>query len=308
LIASILRYAEGRVEISAAKDLITIKADDLTAVFRGLIPPEDFPTMVADGFDAEKSITFAEAALHKAMGPVLVCISTEETRYYLNGIYFAPHPETKALRLVATDGHRLAVYDTDEAIDFGGAIVPRKTCHFLFSILSSSGNLPVRITPRVVLEKPAQSVLEAAVSGELPGIPRVAAIQIETEDWRILAKTIDGTYPDYRRVMPPESDAIAVTISDAALRRFPGSFEGNTTTCLKVYPDESYMEISRPDQITVRMPVQGRGPAFGVNIKYLRDFTRRAKTIRLEGDKPGDPLRVLTEDPRLTQVVMPMRV
>src|SRR5208337_3883291 len=115
-------------------------------------------------------------------------ISTEETRYYLNGIYLhaAESDGTKVLRAVATDGHRLA--RVEEPIPEGagampGVIIPRKTVAEL----------------RKLLEE---------VSGEVGIALSDTRIQFHVDGITLTSKLIDGTFPEYERVIPRDNDKV----------------------------------------------------------------------------------------------------
>jgi DNA polymerase III subunit beta len=109
-------------------------------------------------------------------------ISTEETRYYLNGVYMhvATGEERPVLRCVATDGHRLARIDAplpDGAADMPGVIVPRKTV----------GEL--------------RKLLETTTCADR-GLGLETKVRFATPEITLTSKVIDGTFPDYTRVIP----------------------------------------------------------------------------------------------------------
>ena len=113
-------------------------------------------------------------------------ISTEETRYYLNGIYLhaLPHDGVEVLRAVATDGHRLARMELplpDGALGIPGVIIPRKTV----------------IEVRKVIDEISEDV-EIALSETQIRFAMGAAV--------LTSKLIDGTFPDYERVIPEHND------------------------------------------------------------------------------------------------------
>jgi DNA polymerase-3 subunit beta len=292
LLSHIVRYAE-TVKLSRVDNKIVIEADDVVASFREIMPAVDFPLFRGSEDPPEGPVqAIAEAVLEKALRLAAVTISTEETRYYLNGVYLHHSDAAGGLRVVSTDGHRMTIYDARVPWGLTGVIAQTKTVALLRSALVRGGNREVSVAPYYTKSN--------------DGHANLVALRFICDNWTIKAKLIDGTFPDYRRVMPQPSDKIAVVITDAALRRFPPT--GERSRAVTINPDEGWMEQSAPDDISVRMPVQGRGARFGVDLRYLRDFARQSGTIRLEGAAPGDPFRVLTEDPDLLQIVMPMRV
>ena len=297
LLRPLLRGYSGQVHLdyldaaaSPAPPRLRVKAGDMTATFQLLIPPQDWPTSPAPGaFGPPLSI--GNAQLAKALRKVQPCISTEETRYYLNGALM--QARDGHLRTVATDGHRLACYDTPEAAwPLPDLIFPTTALRILAAALEAQPN--------------GQATIRAEIADQDQGKPYVKRLHVAGDGWELTCKTIDGTFPDYTRVMPPLADEITATISYAALNRFP------TTDCdraLKIDPAAGLMSIRMIDQDgEFAAPIQGKGAAFGVNIHYLKDFARPAGIIRLQGSRAGDPFRCLTEDPNLQQIIMPMRV
>lgn len=149
----------------------------------------DFPTMGAA--DMPCRFELPAKALATALDAVSFAISTEETRYYLNGIYL--HSVEGGVMLVATDGHRLAkrfIALPDGMTGPPGIIIPRKTVNVLAKILPKDG------------------MVEIAASD--------AKVMITTPDTRLTSKLIDGTFPDYLRIIPT-SGAMLAEIDGKAL-------------------------------------------------------------------------------------------
>lgn len=283
-LSGVIRFAEGIVSISKADDILTIKADDMQATARLHIPLEDWPQMQA--VETFGQAGFGEALLHKAMTACAVSISTEETRYYLNGVFFHNAGDGK-LTLVATDGHKLTKYETGEPWIVDKAILPRKACHIVLRAMKAGGNGSIQVEA---------SGKESAV--------RLAFIG---DGWRIVSKCINGTFPDYTRVIPKiDTPRIRFSLSNAALRRFP-KFEG-MVAAIKIDPDAGVMSMNDRDGHEVSMKVVGEGPACGFNATYLKAFAAMSGTISLQGNAPGDAFLIQSDDPKLTQVIMPMRV
>lgn len=287
----LLRWAEGEVTISREKDLITIKVDDVVAVVRELCPADDFPVMIPP---QDYSATISEARLYKALTSTIACISTEEARYYLNGVFLH---DKDGLRAVSTDGRRMAIYDAGEPWPFDGMIVPRKTAAILQRAMKpgSNGTIAVKSSP-----DPKNS--DATLAPKHPA----NRVEFSGDGWTITSKTIDGTFPDYTRVIPQPSQNITAVISAAALRRFPPTTE--RSRAIQIDPTTGKMTYRNYDGTEVSMPVQAKGEKpVGFNLGYLKSFVDRAGTIRLETAGACDPARVLTDDPALLQILMPMR-
>lgn len=285
LLLQMIRWHDGPVHMVMGEDrILRLTVGDMKSAIREVCPATDFPEGIV-GHDWKHVDQIPQAQLHKLLTAVAPCISTEETRYYLNGIYL--HTCEGKLRGVATDGHRLAVYDIDAAWPSRfKAIMPRKSVGILALKMAKSN----------------EAVTVSAIHGKDDYIPR---LRIEADGWTMMTKIIDGTFPDYTRVIPPENKTIQATISYAAIRRFPFI---ERVTGITIHPDAKVMSVTSPDGNTVEMPVTGQGGPFGFNLYYLLDFAKRTTALRIEGENDRAPFRILTDDPNLLQVLMPMRM
>lgn len=283
-VARFLRGSSGVVEIAAdrGEGIVAFTSGGCTLRLRGL-PPEDFPEMSAP--DVAEEIELGQDGMRAAFRALVPCISTEETRYYLNGLFLTRNPETGGARLVATDGHRLGIYDLDEAGPSGSGIVPRRAVDLLRRAVQKGGNAPVRIN-----------------WGERWAVFHTSAGTIRT-------KLIDGTYPDYTRVMPPAADALCATVNEMAVARAMAVV--NSDRCPSLCFDHELQAITIADpgagECVVPCEIKG-GASWAFNGRYVRDFCRVAGgAVRIMGAVPGDPFRVLSDDPRLLWILMPMR-
>ena len=145
---------------------------------------EDFPILS----DKDLSTNFVISAdeLGRMIDKTKFAISNEETRYYLNGIFFhkAESNSIKFLRAVATDGHRLAQYDIplpQGAEEITGIIIPKKTVFELRKVLDDAdGDVSVSLNEN--------------------------KIKFSFNNLKIISKVIDGTFPDYTKVIPQNND------------------------------------------------------------------------------------------------------
>ncbi len=150
------------------------------------LPVNDFPVM--DEGDLTHHFSLPAAELHNLIEKTRFAVSTEETRYYLNGVYMHTTEENgnKVLRTVATDGHRLARLETsvpDGAAGMPGVIIPRKTIGELRKLTEvTDGNIDISLSETKIRFKSGDTVL--------------------------ISKLIDGTFPDYTRVIPANNDKI----------------------------------------------------------------------------------------------------
>lgn len=281
----ILQGGDGTTSITATGDQIAFTNGDIGATFNHLIPVEDWPVLIPDDADLTEVAEIGESDLHRALTQVAPCISTEKTRYYLNGAFLTV--QDGHLRMVSTDGHRLAIYDLPATPWADSTILPTRTVKLLQSRLRAGGNSAVRVS----------------------GIGATHLI-FDGPDWRIASKLIDGTFPDYTRVLPPDDRARDFTLSRAAPARIPNVSAYGAAVKIDADAGHAEAQIDGPN-ITVRLPVTGRGGTIGFNHKYLRAFAAASPsgTIRLTGKAgSGDPHRVTHDDPAFLGVLMPMRV
>jgi DNA polymerase-3 subunit beta len=288
---ALLRGAEGEIKISADGDMVTVSVDDVSAKFRSLIPAEDFPIMAGAAGD---EMTIGAADLWKTLKSVTPCISTEETRYYLNGVFM--HGKDGKLVAAATDGHRMAVYRTGLDWKFPNHIVPKKTINLLTGTIKRGDNGEIRMK-----SSPDPKNSDATLAPKHPA----CRIEFHGDGWKIISRTIDGTYPDYERVMPKGDAVITATLTAAALRRFPRT---EMSRAVKIDPGTGRMSMMHPGEFEIDMPVTATGDKpLGFNVGYLQAFADIHGTIRIESPEASGPAMIITEDPNLTAVLMPMR-
>lgn len=253
------------------------------------LPVADWPTLSPCLYQGRAELP--ASVLLAALAPVFTCVSTEETRYYLNGVFFHGHQTSKdaapTLRLVATDGHRLGRYDLPETWHAGGFILPRKSCDVLAKLLKGAGDAVVSICT------PADGKGRMHFSG--PG-------------WALESKVVDGTFPDYTRVIP-QSDAVASFMLTAD--QIPAMPRGASSCAVALDAKEGTMTWHNREAANVGSRAilsEGEG-RIAFNARYLADFAKLAPDgITIEAINSGDPARVLTSDSRFLGVLMPMRV
>ena len=254
---------------------------------------EDFPAAAAG--DLPYSFEVSAKDLFRLVEKTRFAISTEETRYYLNGIYL--HTVDGKLRAVATDGHRLARVDMplpSGADGMPGIIVPRKTVTELLKLLEA-GEESVKI----------------AVSD--------TKIRFDLGNVTLTSKLIDGTFPDYGRVIPSENNksmevdgklfASAVdrvsTISTDRSRAVKLDLDEGKVTLAVNNPDSG----SAPEELGI--DYKGDALEIGFNARYLLDITQQldGPTAHFELSDSGSPTVVRDgDDPEALYVLMPMRV
>jgi DNA polymerase-3 subunit beta len=261
------------------------------------LPKEDFPVMASSEYAANFS---AKAdVLRRLFDKTKFAISTEETRYYLNGVYMhvADAEGGKVLRCVATDGHRLARVDADlpeGAADMVGVIVPRKTVNEMRKLLEDDD---VQI---------AVSVSETKV-------------RFATPDITLTSKVIDGTFPDYTRVIPTGNtkklEVDAAEFAKAVDRVATVSSERSRAVKLSLDEDRLVLSVNAPDSGAAEEELAvayGDEPLeIGFNAKYLLEIASQVdrENAVFMFNSSGDPTLMREgNDTSAVYVVMPMRV
>lgn len=261
------------------------------------LPKEDFPVMAS----SEYSSNFAVAApvMRRLFDKSKFAISTEETRYYLNGVYMhgAEEDDAKVLRCVATDGHRLARIDAElpeGAGDMPGVIVPRKTVGELRKLLDDDD------------ASIAVSVSETKVRFATPAIT-------------LTSKVIDGTFPDYGRVIPANNtrrlEVDAAEFAAAVDRVSTVSSERSRAVKLSLDEDRLVLSVNAPDSGAAEEELAvayDDGPLeIGFNAKYLLEIASQVdrENAVFMFNSSGDPTLMREgSDTSAVYVVMPMRV
>ncbi len=263
------------------------------------LPANDFPLFAAPEFT--HAIDIEAKALRAALDTVRFAISTEETRYYLNGIYFHGEPEG-ALVAVTTDGHRLAQTSLNQAYDLEsmpGIILPRRTVELLTKILPDD-----------------ETQLRWDISAKLVRFTIQQAGGVIVLD----SKLIDGTFPDYKRVVPA-GNANHFTIDRAALsaavdRVTTISTARGSAVKFSFGPEDVVLDATNPDSGSAEdtlalTSATGDPVSIGFNGRYCLDLLAATKSdaVRFELGDPGSPalIRPVADDATLF-VLMPMRV
>jgi DNA polymerase-3 subunit beta len=264
-----------------------------------VLPIDDFPSMTAGTLGHRFALS--ALALRGVIDRTRFAISTEETRYYLNGIYLhaAESDGTKVLRAVATDGHRLARVEEplpEGAEGMPGVIVPRKTV----------GEL------RKLIEEVTEEV-EIALSE--------TRIQFKVGAVTLTSKLIDGTFPEYDRVIPRDNDRVLRVakkdFADAVARVSAISSERSRPVKLSLERNLLVLSAASPDQGTATEELEGErvkydaGPLeIGFQARYLNDITDQiADEVEFRFADGAAPTVVAdAADASALYVLMPMRV
>jgi len=257
------------------------------------LPAKDFPGL--DDIDAQHEFTIPQNALKSLIDKTSFAMAQQDVRYYLNGILV--ELSTGLIKLVATDGHRLALseYKVDiELTTDKQIIIPRKGVMELAKLLNSS-DLPVKLTL-------SQN-----------------HIKLETEELSFTSKLIDGKFPDYNRVIPTDSNKL-MTVSRDLLKQ--------SMNRISILSNEKYRGI-RLTLTTSNLAIQANNPdqeeaeeelavnynetevEIGFNVTYIIDvlnvLTSEEVQIKLK-DSNSSCIISDENDPSSLYVVMPMRL
>jgi DNA polymerase-3 subunit beta len=284
------------LESSSDRAVLAVRAGRSRFTLQTL-PESDFPDLAAG--DMTHKFALAGADLKRLIDKTQFAISTEETRYYLNGIYLhvAGSGKSQTLRAVATDGHRLA--QTDLPVPAGaagmpGVIVPRKTVTEVQRLIEDSG---------------------AEVGIELSS----AKIRFSIGDVVLTSKLIDGTFPDYARVIPSGNDKELVVDKkdfEAAVDRVSTvSSERGRAVKLSLSGGKLILSVTNPDSGSateeIEVDYDGDPIDIGFNSRYLLDIAGQldGEVAVLRLADPGSPTLIEDKDAKGSlYVLMPMRV
>jgi len=272
-----------RIQVKAGKSRFTLQT----------LPAEDFPRLARPGGETAR-FGLPQKALRKLLGLVQYSMAQQDIRYYLNGLLVLV--EDRQLRLVATDGHRLAYAAMALAADVPRieVIVPRKTVLELSKLLGDSDE-------EVQLEL---SATQAAFRfGEI----------------ELVSKLVDGKFPDYTRVIPTQHknslkldrEVLRQALQRAAIlsnEKFRGVRWVLTDGSLKIVSSNAEQEEAQEE-----LEVQYGGDALdiGFNVNYLLDVLNNISASEVEcrfGDAASSALLQFPAEPEFKYVVMPMRI
>ncbi|MEK9542991.1 MAG: DNA polymerase III subunit beta, partial [Luminiphilus sp.] len=255
------------------------------------LPASEFPSVDEQGGDL--SLEIPQAVLKRLIERTSFAMAQQDVRYYLNGMLL----ELKAgrLRMVATDGHRLALCTAGDAVSVGDAsvIVPRK------GILELSRLLDADDTLRLVI-----------------GSNHIRAVN---KQFTFTSKLVDGKFPEYERVLPKSADKTVIgerlELRQAFTRTAILSNEKYRGVRLKLSEDTLDITANNPEQEqaeeVVAVEYQGDELEVGFNVSYLLDVLSvlDGEKIRLSlSDSASSALLEEAEEGDSLYVVMPMRL
>ncbi|WP_140984228.1 DNA polymerase III subunit beta [Asticcacaulis tiandongensis] len=262
-----------------------------------VLPAGDFPVMSAD----HEGVTYSllKEDLKRLIDKTRFAVSTEETRYYLNGLYLHTITEDGSayLRAVATDGHRLALAEIpapDGSVGGAGVIIPRKTIDQARRLLDDgAGHVELTVSP--------------------------AKIRFQLGHASLTSKIIDGSFPDYGRVIPKNNDKTmrieTATLSRAVDRVSTISAEKSRSVKLAIEPGRLTLSVRNIEagQAVEEAEIDYDNEAIeiGFNARYILDVMGQiaGEQVELRFNDAASPTLVLdTADQGVQYVLMPLRV
>jgi len=278
-----LNAAEGKMQLSAGRARFNLST----------LPRDDFP-VIAEG-ELPTRFELPAATLRQIIDKTRFAISTEETRYYLMGIFL--HVADDQLKAAATDGHRLArvtVPKPDGADEMPDVIIPRKCVAELRKLLDE-----------------LEGTVEVSMSGTKIRFGLGSAV--------LTSKLIDGTFPDYNRVIPTANDKLLKldpkTFAQGVDRVSTIASEKTRAVKINVDRDKVTLSVTSPESGTATEELAAdygsEGIEIGFNARYLLDILGEIEgdsvEVHLADAAAPTLLRENDKSPAL-YVLMPMRV
>jgi len=255
------------------------------------LPASEFPSVEEGG--ADLTLELPQSVIKRLIERTAFAMAQQDVRYYLNGMLL----ELKAgrLRMVATDGHRLALCTAAEPVSAGDAsiIVPRKGVLELSRLLDADESMRLLI-----------------------GSNHIRAVN---QQFTFTSKLVDGKFPEYERVLPKSADKTVIgdrlELRQAFTRTAILSNEKYRGVRLKLSPDTLDITANNPEQEqaeeVVAVQYQGEALEVGFNVSYLLDVLSvlDGNNIRLSlSDSASSALLEEAEEGDSLYVVMPMRL
>ena len=279
----VIQSSNEKVKVSSGRSRFSLAA----------LPAEDFPTI--DDLELDQNVVINEGEFKALIDKTAFAMAQQDVRYYLNGLLL--EVDAEQIRTVATDGHRLALSQLNHKSDIEGSrqiILPRKGVQELQRLLSSEDN---KIT--VALGK--------------------NHIRVNLPNLQFTSKLIDGRFPEYKRVLPEESDNRAtidkVHLKQALTRASILSNEKYKGIRLILDNDTLVIQAHNPEheeaEDEIEIEYQGDRLEVGFNVVYLLDVLNALDSEKVEiiiQDANSSALIVSPGTKASRYVVMPMRL
>ena len=299
ILYDIVRKIDDRNEIEIISNngkLMTLRSNG-SRFSLACLPKEDFPLIEKD--NSGTIIILNSKILFKLIDKTKFAISNEETRYFLNGLYFNVNNESNKniVTIVGTDGHRLAKFshEIDEQIDqVSGVIIPKKTIYELSKLLSELDcNVKISISTNKIV--------------------------FMIGDIIFISKLIDGSFPDYKRVIPSDNNNILKINRDNLLSAVDrvSTIANEKSPVIKFKLLQNILNLNTINNESstasedLTTDYQGNEIEIGFNSKYIMDIVNNLEdkeiSIKLK-DNTSPVIAQENSNTNLVYVLMPMRV
>ena len=299
ILYDIVRKIDDNSEIEIISNdgkLLTLRADG-SRFSLACLPKEDFP--IIDQDNSGNTIKINSKIIFKLIDKTKFAISNEETRYFLNGLYFniTKDKSNSILTLVGTDGHRLAKFshNIEGNIDqVSGVIIPKKTIYELCKLLSEiDRDINISISSNKIIFK--------------------------IDDIIFISKLIDGSFPDYKRVIPNDNSNILKINREILLsavdRVSTIANEKSPVIKFKLLQNVLNLNTINNESSTasedLKINYNGDEIEIGFNSKYIMDILNNLEdeeiAINLK-DNTSPVIALENSNSNLVYVLMPMRV
>ena len=278
-----LDHEDGRLTVKAGKSRFNLQS----------LPADDFP-LLTQSHDAQAGFALPQRDFKALLSQVQYAMAVQDIRYYLNGLLLVT--DGNQVKLVATDGHRLAFAQMtlETPLPAAEVILPRKTITELYKLLADSDD-----TIDITL---MNNQVRFAFGGSV-----------------IVSKVVDGKFPDYNRVIPLDNDklflierqALQQALARAAIlanEKFRGVRLAIEAGRLRIQCNNSEQEEAEEE---LEIAYGGSGLEIGFNITYLQDVLAalHVDTLQLAfGDANRSALVTIPDNPNFKYIVMPMRI
>lgn len=256
------------------------------------LPAENYPEF--DTRSADLQLTLGSRVLRRAMDKTLFAMAQQDVRYYLNGLLF--ELEAGTIRTVASDGHRLALFEDEigSGQERAQVILPRKGAQELFRLLADD-----------------DSELNIELASN--------SIRVGMSEWRFSSKLVEGRFPDYRRVMPSQTSrqvlADKAGLKSALTRVAILSTEKFRGVTVEIEPGWLRLKAQNPEheEAEEEIPVEFEGDrlSVGFNASYLLDALNNIESTEVSlsfADANGSCVLEDRGSQAFRFLVMPMRI
>ena len=290
-------HDESKIEIISNDGKILSLRSGVSKFSLACLPKEEFP-LIESKIEGHKIVTKAEN-IFNLIDKTKFAISNEETRYFLNGLYFSINNEDgeSMLNFVGTDGHRLAKFsiaNSSKSNDVNGVIIPKKTINELYKLLSeNSADIKIEINTNKIIFYIGKLIF--------------------------ISKLIDGTFPDYKRVIPTNNNEILTVnrsnLLSAVDRVSTIVNEKSPVIKFKLFKDLINLSTFNNDNSSATEDIEakfdGKEIEIRVNSKYIMDMLDNLKEDEIQISFLDNSSPIIAQEksnPDLIYVLMPMRV